>query len=83
MNFLSPKEFFQQSQVNNRDTLAEQCKQPPIRNAIIFALAEMTTRGGVTKEQLDGAMIYARILVNLGEPDEKLEPFPSKELKHI
>ncbi len=78
----SPREFFQQSQVINRDELAKLCKQSPMRNAVIFALAEMAHRG-CSAEQLQGAKIYADILTNLGEPTEKPEAFPDKQLKHI
>lgn len=78
----SPREFFQQSQVENRDKLAEQCKQAPMRNAVHFAMAQMVYQGA-TSEQLQGAKMYAEILMSLGEPTEKIEPFPSKELKHI
>lgn len=83
MNSITPKQLFQESQPNNRQDFTTMCKSPAVRNAVVFAFSEMVMRPGVTKEHLEGAKIYADILLNLGEAAEKVEPFPSKQLHHL
>lgn len=79
MNTIAPKELFIQGNSPLALALSEQVKQPALRYGTVYALAEMVTLGA-SKEQLDGARIFADILLNLGEKAEKIEPFPVKQV---
>lgn len=53
---------------------------PIVLDAVRDTLAEMAWRG-FSAEQINGACAFAKIMLNLSEPDEKPQPLPIKQLR--
>lgn len=75
----SPKSLFQQAHKDVSEALSILSRDRTLRLATTFAIAEMASTGA-TREQMDGALRYSNILMNLGEPIEKAVTYPVKQV---
>jgi hypothetical protein len=75
----SPKSLFQQAHKDAAEALSVMSRERVLRLATVFAISEMASTGA-TKEQMDGALRYSHILMNLGEPIEKAVTYPTKQV---
>ncbi len=77
----SPKALFLQAHSDAAVDLSELSQNRPMRLGAAFALAQMVY-DGATREQLDGAKAFSKLLFTLGEPITQPATFPSKEIKN-
>lgn len=78
---LDPKsQFIQWTPEDQREAFTRFMSQPLARNAAIYALALITTKGA-SKEQLDGARLFADVFMNLAEPQDEMPVYPTKALR--
>ena len=78
----SPKALFILSHKDSATTLSQIVQDRPLRLAVVFAMSQLVFNGA-TKEQLDGAKLFATALMTLGDPIQPVPTFPSKEIKHL
>ncbi len=83
MNTLSAREQFHKTFTEKETSdLAGILNSTPVKNAMVFAVANMTI-AGATKEQLDGARLLCLSLLTIAQPITKPEDFKIAELERV
>ncbi len=77
---INPRQRFQRK-LRSPDEFKSIVAQQLVQDAVQDVLAHMTLTQGVTREMLNGAVLFADIFLNFAEPAPKITKLPVKTLQ--